>query len=244
MTRKNALFRIKRFTPGDDSSRLQDYTVPLSEGLTVLEGLWYIVHYRDDSLSFRYSCRGGVCGSCAMIINETIRLACNTQVASLESDTVLIEPLPRMRVLKDLVVDMDRFLEKYRSIDPWLLHGAAHEREVVQTPDERRRIFDSVKCILCASCHAACPLTAVHDDYLGPAALTAAQRLAFDSRHDARDAVLASVNDAHGADGCRTISRCTEVCPREIAPSERIKELKERIAARSVDGTLKRQSRE
>lgn len=244
MKKKNVVFRIKRFAPEESRAWLQEYTMPLTDGLTVLEGLWYIVHYIDDSLSFRYSCRGGVCGSCAMIINETIRLACNTQVASLESDTVLVEPLPRMTVLKDLVVEMDAFLEKYRSIDPWLVHADPHEREVVQSPEERRRIFDSVKCILCASCHAACPLTAVHEDYIGPAALTAAQRFAFDSRHDGREKVFASVNDPRGADGCRRISRCSEVCPKDITPSERIKELKEGIAARSADGTLNTYARE
>ena len=201
--------------------------------MTVLEALWHIVRHVDGSLAFRYSCRGAVCGSCAMIINETITLACHTQVSDLLPGPVTIEPLPRMRVIKDLVVDMEVFLEKYRAIGPWLTHKAKHEREVIQSPEARKQIFDSVKCILCTSCHAACPLTAVDDGYLGPAVLTAAQRFAFDDRNDNADQMVDGVNKIEGAWGCHTISRCTAVCPKDIQPSIRIKELKNKIRTRS-----------
>jgi succinate dehydrogenase / fumarate reductase iron-sulfur subunit len=234
MEHDKATFRVQRFDPEQGREWMQEYTIPVRPGMTVLESLWYIMQHVDGTLSFRYSCRGAVCGSCAMRINDTITLACHTQVSSLLPGKVEIGPLPRMKVLKDLVVDMDAFLEKYRSIQPYLLHEEPHEKEVLQSPEARRRIFDSVKCILCASCHAACPLTAVDTDYLGPAVLTAAQRFGFDDRNESRDRVISRVNTDDGALGCRTISRCTEVCPKNIAPSIRIKELKRRIAEMSV----------
>ena len=238
MAENEATFVIARYDPEEDRRWEQTYTIPVRPGMTVLEALWHIVRHVDGSLAFRYSCRGAVCGSCAMIIGETITLACHTQVSDLGDGPIRVEPLPRMRVLKDLVVDMDAFLEKFRSIDPYLVHGGKHDREVVQTPEARRRIFDSVKCILCASCHGACPLTALDEEYLGPAVLNAAHRFAFDDRNDRQSEMLVHVNRVEGAQGCRTISRCTEVCPKDIRPSIRIKELNEEIRVRSGEGTL------
>jgi succinate dehydrogenase / fumarate reductase iron-sulfur subunit len=233
---KQVTFRIKRYDPDEDKAWVQDYTIDQRPGMTVLEALWNIVRHVDGSLSFRYSCRGAVCGSCAMVINKEITLACHTQVSVLGTDVIEIEPLPRMQVIKDLVVDLEAFLEKYRSIDPHLKNTQPHERELLQTPEQRAPINSSVKCILCTSCHAACPLTAVDDDYLGPAVLNAAQRFAFDDRNENRDAVLKRVNNTEGALGCRTVSRCTEVCPKGIDPSIRIKEIKERLSQYSVEG--------
>jgi len=229
MADRARVFRVKRFDPDRGHHWHQEYSIPVTPGMTVLEALWHIVHYVDGTLSFRYSCRGAVCGSCAMIINETITLACHTQISSLPDGTVEIEPLPRLQVIKDLVVDVEPFLEKFRSIGPFLEHADAHERETLQSPQERQEIADSARCLLCGSCHAACPLTAVDPDYLGPAALTAAQRFAFDNRNDRRHDVLRHVNTMEGVGNCRTISRCTEVCPKLVAPSDRIKELKERV---------------
>lgn len=239
---KQVTFRIQRFDPEQDKSWVQDYTLDLRPGMTVLEGLWTIVRHIDGSLSFRYSCRGAVCGSCAMVINREITLACHTQVAVLNSDVVLIEPLPRMKVVKDLVVDLEAFLVKYKAIDPHLKNTKPHERELLQSPENRARINDAVKCILCTSCHAACPLTAVDDDYLGPAVLSAAQRFAFDDRNELADEMLAQVNNTEGALGCRTVSRCTEVCPKAVGPSLRIKELREKIRNDARDGKLKRRN--
>ena len=234
----NKTFRIKRYDPETGKHWTQDYDITVKQGMTVLEGLWAIVRHMDGSLSFRYSCRGAVCGSCAMVINEVITLACHTQILELDSDIIRIEPLPRMEVVKDLVVDMEVFLERYRSIDPFLIHEEAHDREVIQSPEARRTIFDSVKCILCTSCHSACPLTAVDADYLGPAILTASQRFAFDDRNDRQDMALRHVNNLEGVASCRTISRCTEVCPKGIGPSLRIKSLKGKLRELGAEGQL------
>jgi len=229
---------IKRFDPDAGRAWIQEYEIPIREGMTVLEGLWHIVLFIDGSLSFRYSCRGAVCGSCAMIIDETISLACHTQITSIKSDVIGIEPLPRFRLIKDLVVEMDAFFEKYRSIGPCVVNEEKHEKEHCQSSEERHLIYDSVKCILCASCHAACPLTAVDEDYLGPAVLNGAQRFIFDSRNQGSDGVLNHVNNNVGVQGCRTISRCTEVCPKDIRPSERIKEIKGRIVEYRLEGKI------
>lgn len=239
MSSKTTTFKIRRYDPDQDRSWVQEYIFPLRQGMTVLEGLWHIVRHVDGSLCFRYSCRGAVCGSCAMVINDTIRLACHTQVSELESGPVSISPLPRMALIRDLIVDIEPFLEHYRSIEPYVVSASdAGDTEVLQSPEERKRIHDSVNCILCGSCQAACPLTGTDPDYRGPAALAAAHRFAFDSRNEAASAMLCRVNDIGGTDGCRTISRCTDVCPKGVAPSERIKELKQEIRRRAAAGTI------
>ena len=133
MATQDVVFRIRRYDPDADRAWDQEYSIPVRPGMTVLEALWYVVHHVDGTLSFRYSCRGAVCGSCAMTINETISLACHTQVSSLLPGVIRLEPLPRMRILKDLVVDMDVFLEKFRSIGPYVVHGEPHEREALQS---------------------------------------------------------------------------------------------------------------
>jgi len=220
---------IKRFYAPQNKTWWQDYDIDLKSGMTVLEALYFIAENIDGSLSFRYSCRGAVCGSCAMMINGTITLACHTQIASLLPGTVKIEPLPRFKVLKDLIVEMDAFLEKYRSIDPFMLNDFKENAETLQTPSNRKEIVNSVKCILCASCHSACPLTAFDQDYLGPAVLNAVHRFGFDERNEKAEEIIKKINNQNGTFGCKTISRCTDVCPKEIEPSKRITELKHRI---------------
>ncbi len=229
---------IQRYDPAPRKTWVQDYQVVVTPGMTILEALWFIVRYVDGSLSFRYSCRGAVCGSCAMVINQEVTLACHTQIATLNTDVIRIEPLARMQVIKDLVVDLEAFLEKYRAIDPYFKNTQSPESERLQSPESRAQITDSVKCILCTSCHSACPLTGVDDDYLGPAALNAAQRFAFDERNENRDTALEAVNKIQGVQGCRTVSRCTEVCPKAIDPSIRIKEIKAGIRSLADQGKL------
>ena len=224
-----AILSIKRFDPDQNKSWIQEYEIALKPGMTVLEALYFIAENLDGSLSFRYSCRGAVCGSCAMMINNTITLACHTQISDLLPGKINIEPLPKFKILKDLIVEMDDFLKKYSSVEPYMLNDFKEDTENLQTPQNRKEIIDSVKCILCASCHSACPLTSFDEDYLGPAALNAVHRFGFDERNKAADKIIMQVNNQQGTSGCKTISRCTDVCPKEIAPSQRIKELKTKI---------------
>jgi succinate dehydrogenase / fumarate reductase, iron-sulfur subunit len=225
---------IKRYD--GEKSWYQEYEIPFRAGLTVLEALYYIAENVDGSLSFRYSCRGAVCGSCAMMINGTITLACHTQIAPLLPKTVKVEPLPKFAVLKDLVVEMEDFLTKYSSVKPYMLNDFKADSETLQTPKNRKEIVDSVKCILCASCHSSCPLTAFDENYLGPATLNAVHRFGMDERNKNADEVIKAVNNQNGTFGCKTISRCTDVCPKEIEPSKRITEIKHKIKEMSYKG--------
>lgn len=231
-------FRIKRFDPAVGEAAFQDYRFPHRKGMTVLDGLWYIVDHLDGSLGFRYSCRGSVCGSCAMQINGMIRLACETQIFTLLPGDITLEPLGHTPVIRDLIVDMEPFFAKYQSIKPYLEQLNTYERETPQSAKERERIKYAVNCILCASCHSACPITWHHDEYVGPAALSAVQRFAFDSRNERGEDLLIHVNSKEGVDGCKKISRCTDVCPKGVAPSERIQELKDLIREKSDNGEL------
>lgn len=233
---KKITLSIKRFDAKENKTWWQDYEIDLKSGMTILEALYFIAENVDGSLSFRYSCRGAVCGSCAMMINGTITLACHTQIAPLLPGIIKIKPLPKFKVLKDLIVEMDAFLEKYRSIDPFMLNDFHADKATLQTPKNRKEIVDSVKCILCASCHSACPLTAFDEDYLGPAVLNAVHRFGFDERNNDAGEIIQKVNNQSGTFGCKTISRCTDVCPKEIEPSKRITEVKHRIKEMSYKG--------
>ena len=223
--------KVKRYDPRNGIDEFSTYDVPLVPGMTVLEALWHIVDNIDGSLSFRYSCRGAVCGSCAVMINRTITLACHMQVSDLLPGPVTVEPLPYFDVIKDLVVDMEPFLEKYRSVHPYLETDLQPDGELRQTPDERKHIEHSVNCILCAACHAACPLTTMDDTYPGPATLTAAQRFSFDSRNEAGPGELLKIGNLGEFGGCMKIARCSLVCPKGIEPSERTDEVRRWVTA-------------
>lgn len=223
--------RIKRYYPSEDRSEHVFYEIPFVDGLTVLEGLWYIVNNIDGSLAFRYSCRGAVCGSCAMKINGVIDLACHTQISSLLPGVIDIEPLPYFTVIKDLVVDMDSFFGKYRSVRECFADAGPGMQDIRQSPHERTAIEKSVTCILCAACHSACPLTAMDPEYLGPAALTAVQRFAFDTRSKTAIEKLSSIEGMASFAGCMKISRCSKVCPRYIEPSEQIDQIRSTVSS-------------
>jgi len=233
---KKITLSIKRFDSNENRTWMQDYEIDFNPGMTILDALYYIAENIDGSLSFRYSCRGAVCGSCAMMINGTITLACHTQISSLLPGKIKVEPLPKFKVLKDLIVEMDEFLEKYASVSPYMLNDFHNDAETLQTQKNRKEIVDSVKCILCASCHSACPLTAFDADYLGPATLNAVHRFGMDERNKDGNKIIQKVNNQNGTFGCKTISRCTDVCPKEIEPSKRITEVKHRIKEMSYKG--------
>lgn len=231
--RDKIFFEVFRFNPDNDKNPyFQKFEVPLlRKDLTVLECLYYIQQRLDASLAFRSSCRAGVCGSCAMHINGKYRLACNTLVLKLKSETVTVRPLAHMAILKDLCVDMGPFWEKYEYIKPYLIPGkslpAAGER--LQSPEERRKIDILIDCILCACCHASCPVTASHKKYLGPMAFINVDRFFSDTRDNAKEERLAIVNDGHGVWRCHTVFNCQEVCPKDLDPSGSIAHLKTEI---------------
>jgi succinate dehydrogenase / fumarate reductase iron-sulfur subunit len=180
----------------------------------------------DGSLAFRSSCRAAVCGSCAMHINGKYRLACNTQVKSL-GNTVTIQPLSHLPILKDMVVDLTNFFRHYEAVKPYIItNGNAPEKEFIQSPKERRKIDVLVDCILCSACYGACPVTGSDPDYLGPHALLKASRFIYDSRDKAVKERLNLVAHSEGLFRCHTIFNCQIVCPKNLDPSAAIAKLK------------------
>lgn len=223
-------FKIFRFDPEHDKAPRFDYfDVPLSalKNQTALEALIYIQENLDGSLSYRSSCREGVCGSCAMYVGKSYALACETQISALGADSVLIRPLGHLPIQKDLVVDMEPFWAKYEQIKPYMIPGEpTPERERIQSQDEREKLNIIVDCILCAACHGSCTVTDTDPEYLGPAALAKACRFVEDSRDNATEERLAIVGGEHGIWRCHTIFSCQEVCPKEVDPTGAIAVLK------------------
>ena len=194
--------------------------------MTVLAALLWIQDNLDGTIAFRYSCRGAVCGSCAMVINGTIDLACRVHLSDLPPE-ITLEPLPNMPILKDLVVDMTRFWEGWAKVKPYLVRSEEpSEGETRQSPEERDRIEQFINCILCAACYAACPVKRGNADYVGPAALAALDRFVEDTRDQRGLDALKTVDDGDGLWGCRTAFRCNDVCPKEVRPADGIADLR------------------
>ena len=223
--------RILRYDPERDKKPHEErYTVEAGPMDRVLDLLHKVKYEQDGSLTFRRSCAHGVCGSDAMLINGRNRLACKIRVDQLGGRRITVAPLPGLPLLKDLVVDMEAFFAKFRSVQPFLqTDGPAPERERRQSPGDRERFDDTTKCILCAACTSSCPSFWAQPDYVGPAAIVNAHRFIFDSRDDAAEERLEILADKDGVWRCRTIFNCTEACPRGIEVTKAIAEVKQAV---------------
>ncbi|OGD17120.1 MAG: hypothetical protein A2Y69_03050, partial [Candidatus Aminicenantes bacterium RBG_13_59_9] len=221
-------FRVLRFDPKkNESPRFQDYVYEPRGKTTVLEALMDIRNEQDYDLSFRYSCREGVCGSCGLVINGRFDLGCRTMLDTLEADTVVLEPLPNLEVKKDLVVDMEPFWKALREVEPYLFPPEkAPKREFPVEDREMEKIDQYVSCILCACCYGACPVVARDGRYLGPAALAKLNRFVRDPRDRRPFRNWAKVDTEGGVWGCDTVFRCNEACPREVRPADGIQALR------------------
>jgi succinate dehydrogenase / fumarate reductase iron-sulfur subunit len=224
-------FKILRFDlASDEEPDYQEYALDVPEGMTVLEALLRIQAEQDGTLAFRYACRGAVCGSCAMIINGSVNLACRTQVHGLDEETVTVEPLPNLPVVKDLVVDMDPFFDQLRAVQPWLQPAEpGPEREHLVVPDQWTEAEPYTNCILCACCHGVCPAAERDPEYLGPAALAKHYRFLADVRDEADDARMALVDSEQGVWGCDMVWNCVEICPKGVPPTKGIGKTRARI---------------
>lgn len=232
----NVSFSVFRFDPEKDKGfHFDKYAVPVKEGMTVLEGLLYILDNLDQSLSFRFACREGVCGSCAMFINGSYRLACQTQITDLKSDKIEVQPLPNFPVIKDMVVDLTTFFEKLEKVIPYLVSKtAAPEKERLQSPVDRHKINEVADCVLCAACQSACPQSWTSKDFLGPAVLTKSFRFVADSRDEARDERLKLIMGEDGVWRCHSAFNCVEACPKNINQTVAIGGLKRKAAVRKL----------
>jgi succinate dehydrogenase / fumarate reductase iron-sulfur subunit len=231
-------FRIYRFDPDANAApRLDTYELDADAcGPMILDALIRIKNEVDPTLTFRRSCREGICGSCAMNIDGTNTLACIKACDAIEGD-VRIYPLPHMAVVKDLVTDLSAFYAQYASIQPWLRSEtpAPPDRERMQSPGEQRLIDRPSACILCACCSTSCPSYWWNGDrFLGPAALLAAYRWIIDSRDEATGERLDAIEDSFRLYRCHTIMNCTEACPKDLNPAKAITALKRLLLERRM----------
>jgi len=201
-------------------------------GPMVLDALNYVKNNLDSTLSYRRSCREGICGSCAMNINGNNTLACLCKIP--EDGKMTIRPLPHMYVVKDLVSDMTNFYQQYKSIKPWLQTDKKPEKgkEFLQTPEDRKKLDGMYECILCACCSTSCPSYWWNSDkYLGPATLMAANRWVQDSRDTNKEERLSKLKDPFSMYRCHTIMNCTKTCPKGLNPGRAVAQLKKEVAA-------------
>lgn len=237
---KNKTFAIYRWDPEKpgDKPRMQEYTVDLGNcGPMVLDALIKIKNELDPTLTFRRSCREGICGSCAMNIGGVNTLACLTKIDA-NNKATKIYPLPHMYVVKDLVPDMNNFYQQYRSIQPWLQRTDEQERkalkepqQVLQSVQDREKIDGLYECILCACCSTSCPSYWWNGDrYLGPAVLMQAYRWIIDSRDEQQKERLDRLRDPFSVYRCHTIMNCTKTCPKGLNPGRAIAEIKKLLA--------------
>jgi succinate dehydrogenase / fumarate reductase iron-sulfur subunit len=227
---------IFRFDPERDKKPyMQDYGIELGSADRMLLDVIMRLKIEDDTLTFRKSCREGVCGSDAMNINGRNGLACITPVRELK-DPVILRPLPSFPVIRDLVVDMTRFFRQYHSIRPYLVNEEPPpERERLQSPEDREKLNGLYECILCACCTSQCPSSWWNPEkFVGPAGLIQAERFIVDSRDRATQERLDDLNDPYRLFRCRTIMNCTEVCPKGLAPSRAIEKIRLLMAKESL----------
>ena len=219
--------RIKRYNPDRDvKPHFEEYAVDVEPTDRVLDALNQIKWHHDGTLTYRRSCAHGVCGSDAMRINGRNRLACKILMREL-GKKITLEPLIGFKVIKDLVVDMDQFFASYKSVKPYLIaEDAPSAGERLQSPADRERYDDTTKCILCAACTTACPITWTSEEFVGPAAIVNAHRFIFDSRDQGAAERLRILNTRSGVWRCRTIFNCTDACPRGIEVTRAIEQVK------------------
>jgi succinate dehydrogenase / fumarate reductase iron-sulfur subunit len=230
-------FRVYRWSPDDDQNpRLDSYHVDLEEcGPMVLDALIKIKNEIDPTLTFRRSCREGVCGSCAMNIDGANALACTLAITEVGGQ-VNVYPLPHLEVVKDLVPDLTNFYAQLRSVEPWLKTVTTPpEKEWRQSHDEREKLDGLYECILCACCSTSCPSYWWNPErYLGPAVLLQAYRWVIDSRDEATGERLDNLEDPFRLYRCHTILNCTKACPKGLNPAKAIAELKKLMVERRV----------
>lgn len=227
-------FEVYRYSPDSgENPRLDTYELSVEHcGSMVLDALIKIKNEVDSTLTFRRSCREGICGSCSMNINGENTLACIKKIKDIKG-SIKIYPLPHMPVVKDLVVDLDNFYKQYAAVEPWLkANDVPPHTERLQSKQERAKVDGLEECILCACCSTSCPSYWWNSDrYLGPAALLQAYRWIMDSRDEAQASRLAELDDSFKLYRCHTIMNCTKTCPKGLNPAKAIAGIKKLLTA-------------
>jgi len=220
---------VARYSPESDAKpHFQKYEVPLRGDWMVLDALNYIKDKLDGSLTYRWSCRMGICGSCGMVVNGYERLTCETLLAQFAPGPVRIEPLRHFPIARDLVIDMTDFLEKLTRVKPWIVRkdDFKPEREFFQTPAQMETYHQFSLCINCTLCYAACPVYGLNNEFLGPAAIALARRYNLDSRDQGLKQRLPVIGDSEGVWECSFVGECSVVCPKGVDPAKAIQQTK------------------
>ncbi len=230
------VFKIFRYDPEKDKAPYyKDYEVEIRrEGMMVLTGLNQIKWEQDPTLTYRRSCREGVCGSDGMNINGVNTVSCMSHIEDYNSNVLVIKPLPGFPIIKDLVCDFEDFFNKYYVVKPYLIEkDPPPGRERLQSIEDREKLNGLYECILCGCCSSSCPSYWADPDYLGPSALINAARFVFDTRDQGSDERLDVVNSVHGVWRCHTILNCISACPKELNPTKAIGMLQKEILKRT-----------
>ena len=221
---ENITLTVSRYRPEEESEpTFQTYDVPYNKDWVILDALNYIKDRLDGSLTFRWSCRMGVCGSCGMMVNGTPKLTCAVPLTDyVSSGQIRIEPLQFFPVVRDLVIDMSSFLGKLSSVKPWIIRDdekPPSEGEYLQTPAELDVYKQFSMCINCMLCYSACPVVGLEPEFTGPAVIALAQRYNLDSRDQGAAERMAVLNEHEGMWGCTFVGECTKVCPKNVDPA-------------------------
>ncbi|GII57630.1 hypothetical protein Pth03_60190 [Planotetraspora thailandica] len=222
--------RVTRYRPESDTEpTAQEYDIPLRKEWVVLDGLNHIKDHLDGTLSYRWSCRMGVCGSCGMIVNGEPKLTCATFLKEYAPGPIRIEPLSNFPIVRDLVVDIGDFMRKLPRVKPWLIRSEQErpaKEEHLQLPAEREEYEQFSMCINCMLCYSACPVYALDQDFLGPAAIALAQRYNLDSRDQGSAERMDVLSSADGIWACTFVGECSAVCPKDVDPAGAIQRYK------------------
>ncbi len=230
-------FNVQRYLPGkDEKPYMQRFTVPMKPGLTVLDGLIYIKENLDNTLSFRSSCRMGICGSCGVLVNNFPMLACHTPVEELKTDRVTVKSLPNFPIIRDLVADLGPLFQKHRSIKPYIISRDDIEEEepateLLQPQEELEGFVQFAYCVKCGLCMAACPTVATDALFLGPQPLAQAYRYCSDRRDSGDKERFKEADRRHGLWLCHLAGACSEACPKGVDPALALQLLKRAMVA-------------
>jgi len=236
--RDHITLQVARYRPEQESEiTFDEHEVPCPKDWVVLDGLNHIKDRIDGTLSYRWSCRMGICGSCGMTVNGEPKLTCATFLADYAPGPIRVEPLRNFPVIRDLIVDIGDFMRKLVQVKPWIVRQTEkplEEGEYRQTPDELDEYKQFSMCINCMLCYAACPIYGLDSKFIGPAVIALAQRYNLDNRDEGAADRMAVLSEHEGIWGCTFVGECTKVCPKHVDPAGAIQRYKLTAAVESM----------
>jgi fumarate reductase iron-sulfur subunit len=236
--------QVARYRPEQESKpTFDEYEVPLRDDWAVLDGLNYVKDQLDGTLSYRWSCRMGICGSCGMTVNGEPVLTCAAFLSDFAPGPVRVEPLRNFPVIRDLVIEMTDFMHKLGRVKPWIVADPeappdGEHGEYLQTPEQLEEYHQYSMCINCMLCYSACPVYGLDHSFIGPAAIALAQRYNLDSRDDGNRERLTVLSEHDGVWGCTFVGECTKACPKGVDPAGAIQRYKVTAATEAVKSLL------